>query len=133
MRNFQSLLKANKRFHEAGFKGNPDQLTWQDILYEYLALADPVDAAKRYQANRAGMRREFGETEVHTTQWIAALGWLGQFDPEVSSDWPTAVCFVKEGKRTYVAYNAKPETGTVKFSDGESFDVPPGLHCFESK
>ena len=131
VRNFQSLLKANKRFHVAGFKGNPDQLTtWQDVLYEYLALADPVDAAKRYQANRADMRREFGETEVHTTQWIAALGWLGQFDPEVSSDWPTAVSFVKEGKRTYVAYNAKQETETVEFSDGATFDVPPGLHCF---
>lgn len=132
--NFYSLIEANKRFHEAGFKGNASQVTtWQDILYEYLAFADPADAAERYQANEADIKIEFGETKVHTTQWIAALDRLGHFDADVAADWPTAVCFVKEGKRTYVAYNAGDQAKPVKFSDGAAFDVPPGLHCFDKK
>ena len=107
LQNFYSLIEANKRFHEAVFDGNASQVTtWQDILYEYLAFADPADAAERYQANEADIKIEFGETKVHTTQWIAALERLGHFDAKVGADWPTAVCFVKEGQRTYVAYNA---------------------------
>ena len=131
MKNFNCLLTANKRFHEAGFEGDANRLTtWQDILYEYLALADPVDAAQRFQLNKADFESEFGETKVHTTQWIEALRRLGQYDPDVAADWPTAVSFIKQGRRTYVVYNANLQTKPVKFSDGATFEVPQGLHYF---
>ena len=130
-RNFDSLVAANKRFHDAGFDGDGEKLTtWQDIVFGYLALADPVEAQRRYDANGFDAKSEFGETKVHTTQWIAALKSLGRYDASVRSNWPTAVCFVNNGKRIYVVYNASSETQTVEFSDKASFDVPPGLHRF---
>ena len=132
-RNFASLQAANKRFHSAGFDGDPEKLTtWRDILYEYLALADPADAQKRYLAE-GEVKSEHGETKVHTTQWIGALKSLGQYDAATQADWPTAVAFIDQGKRTYVVYNAHSQTKSVKFSDGATFDVPQGLHRFKPK
>jgi len=131
LKNFESLIAANERFHNAGFDGDPKKFDkWQDIIFEYLALADPADAAKRYQANGADAKSEFGEPKVHTTQWIAALSDLGQFDSTVQANWPTAVAFNREGKPNYVVYNGAEETKSVKFTDGATFEVPPGLHCF---
>ena len=131
LKNFESLIAANERFHNAGFDGDPKKFDkWQDIIFEYLALADPADAAKRYQANGADAKSEFGETKVHTTQWIAALSDLGQFDSTVQANWPTAVAFNREGKPNYVVYNGAEETKSVKFTDGATFEVPPGLHRF---
>ena len=128
--NFDSLVAANQRFHKAGFEGDAENLTtWRDIIYEYLALADPADAAKRYRA--AGeIKNEFGETKVHTTQWSAALTSLGQYDVSIQSDWPTAVAFNKQGQRSYVVYNGSKQTKPIKFSDGATFNVPRGLHRF---
>ena len=130
-RNFAALVAANKRFHNAGFDGDADKLThWQDIIFEYLALADPVEANRRYQANGVDTNSEFGETKVHTTQWIAALKSLGQYDESVRANSPTALCFSNQGKTIYLAYNAGSKTNTVTFTDGTKFDVPPGLHQF---
>ena len=93
-RNFDSLVAANKRFHGAGFDGDAERLTvWQDILYEYLALIDPVDAERQYLVNGVDQKSEFGETKVHTAQWIAALKSLGRYEASVEANWPTAVCF----------------------------------------
>ena len=133
-RNFGSLLESNKRFHNAGFDGDPNKLTsWQDIVHEYLALADPADAKKRHRVNGAEVNSEFGETKVHTAQWIAAFEKLGHFDSTVQADSPTAVCFKKRAKRTYLAYNSTSRTQTVTFSDGATFQVKPGLHSFTGK
>ena len=130
-RNFAALVAANKRFHNAGFDGDADKLThWQDIIFEYLALAEPVEADRRYQANGVDTNSEFGETKVHTTQWIAALKSLGQYDESVRANSPTALCFSNQGKTIYLAYNAGSKTSTVTFNDGAKFDVPPGLHQF---
>ena len=130
-RNFDSLVAANKRFHNAGFEGDAEKLTtWQDIVFEYLALSDPVDADRRYQNNGANSKSEFGETKAHTAQWIAALKSLGKYDESVRANWPTAVSFTNKDKQIYVVYNASSETKPVKFSDGTSFDVPSGLHRF---
>ena len=132
-RNFESLLTANQRFHNAGFEGDPEQLTtWQDLIYEHLAFADAADAEKRYHAG-GDFESEFGETKVHTTQWIAALKSLGYYDATTRADCPTAVSFVKKGERTYIVYNASPQMRIVKFSDGKAFDAPQGLHRFKAK
>ena len=130
-RNFDSLVDANRRFHNAGFAGEAEKLTtWQDIIFEYLAFADPVEADRRYQANAANAKSEFGETKVHTTQWIAALNSLGRYDDSIRANWPTAVCFTKDNNRIYVVYNAGSKIRRVTFSDGSSFEVQPGLHQF---
>jgi endoglucanase Acf2 len=45
--NLDDLRASNKNFHEAGFDGDPLSYDrWQDILAEYLALADPDAATK---------------------------------------------------------------------------------------
>lgn len=133
-RNFASLLAANKRYHNAGFDGDPEKLTaWQDIVHEYLAFADPADARQRHSVNGAAVKSEFGETKVHTAQWISALEQLGQYDSIVQADSPTAVCFINEGKRVYVVYNGSADTKAVTFSDGATFQVPHGLHRLKSR
>ena len=129
--NFAALQASNKRFHNAGFDGDPNKLTrWQDIIFEYLALADPIEADRLYQANGVDTNSEFGETKAHTAQWIAALKSLGQYDESVRANSPTALCFTKLDKTIYIAYNASSKTSTVTFTDGAKFDVPPGLHQF---
>ena len=133
-RNFDYLVAANRRFHNAGFDGDAEKpTTWQDILFEYLALADPDDAAQRYRAlNATDHQSEFGETKVHTTQWIATLGSLGQYDASIQADCPTAVVFEKQDTRSYVVYNSSTENRSVTFSDGTTFDVPNGLHRYQA-
>ena len=133
-RNFKGIVTANRNFHNGGFKGNPDKLeTWQDILLEYQALAAPERAAKSFQSISDQLRSEHGETKVHTVQWIQALESLGQFDPQVRGNIPTSVTFMHQGKRNYVVYNGKSQNEKVTFSDGATFDVPPGIHTFQTK
>ena len=130
-RNFQNMLKANRDFHQGGFPGEPDRLDrWQDILHQYLAMSDPKEAAVRRAKNGKGLPSEFGETAAHTEHWISSLAALGHFNATIQGDYPISAVFQKEGKRVYVIYNLQPQTLTVRFSDGEIFEVPPGLNQF---
>ena len=129
--NFQGLVESNRNFHRGGFEGDPDTFDrWQDLVAEYRALSDPAAAAKRFQANGRRKESEFGETKMHTTQWISSLAELGRFDATIRANHPTAVTFVKNGKRTYVVYNTDSSDKQVTFSDKATFRVPSGLHMF---
>ena len=95
-RNFSNLETANGNFHRLGFPGNPDKFDrWQDILFQYLALADPAEALTRYGKLGPGHVSEFGETRTHTRQWLDALNALGTFKAGVGADHPLAVAFSK--------------------------------------
>ena len=130
LRNHQDLVKSNQSYH-TGFEGDPKRFDrWQDILYEHLAMADPVEAEKRFRSNGSDEKSEFGETKLHTQQWITAFNSLGQFDDSVFADHFAAVVFKKGPVRNYVVSNTDRENRRVKFSDGAAFDVPFGLHVF---
>jgi endoglucanase Acf2 len=131
LRNFKNMLESNHSFHTLGFEGDADGIDkWHDILCEYLALADPDGALDLYEATGGAEKGEFGETPLHTRQWLASLQSLGRFDAGNRADHPTAAAFVKGGEKTYVVFNARAATIRVRFSDGTEHDVPPGLHVF---
>jgi endoglucanase Acf2 len=127
-KNLIDLRSSNTNFHNAGFPGPADSLDrWQDIIYEYQALADPEQAATRFRSLGATHESEFGETRTHTLQWLGALGELGQVDASVLANHPTAVAFKKAGKARYVVYNAGASPLSVRFSDGKRVRAEPGL------
>jgi endoglucanase Acf2 len=132
-RNFRNMLASNRRFHEAGFAGDPGGIDrWHDVLYQYLAFADPQQAWARYEKSGRQRPSEFGETQVHTRQWLLAFDALGRFTPAITADHPTAAVFTKHATRTYVIFNARPEAQKVRFSDGVEHQAPPGLHAFSN-
>ena len=98
---------------------------WQDIFAKYQALADP-------QAALAGWDRwgsvELGDTRTHTLHWMLSLDRMGIPDPEVLADTPLYTVFRRaDGRKTYLAYNAGKAPLTVRFSDGKSLVVEPGV------
>ena len=130
-RNFNAMLASNENFHRGGFDGDPLSIDrWQDVLHEYLALADPVLANRSHSRNGRAAKSEFGETKVHTQQWLSSLGELGRFDERIRANHPLAATFIGKNGMTYVVYNAGQESVKVTFSDGQAFEVPPGLHSF---
>ena len=129
--NFQNMLASNRNYHKDGFDGDARHIDrWHDVLYQYLAFADPQQALADYDKRGRQQPSEFGETKVHTQQWLLALAALGRFDATIRADSPTAVVFTKEGKKTYVIDNANTKARRVTFSDGFQREVPPGLHAF---
>ena len=130
-RNFQNILSSNRNFHQGGFEGDPEKLDrWQDILLQYLALADSKDAIVRYSQYEQSPA-EFGATKLHTKQWLGSLNYFGSPNFRARGDHPTStVLATKSGKKTYIVFNAKRTTKTVRFSDDRSFKVPHGYHVF---
>ncbi len=131
LRNYQNMLASNRRFHRAGFDGDADRLDrWHDVLRQYLAFADAKRAELRYDQHGLDLESEFGETKLHTRQWLQSLRWLGRFDRSTRANHPTAAVFVSQGTKTYVVDNADGAPRTVRFSDGVKVNAPPGLHAF---
>ncbi|MGJ8658043.1 MAG: glycosyl hydrolase [Akkermansiaceae bacterium] len=125
LRNLKNLDTANHSFHTKGFEGDPNNYDkWQDILAEYLALADP-NTAKKLALKITNS--EHGETKTHTLQWISSLQQLGTPDPKTRSNHPTAIAFTN-GYVTYIPTTDKPTT--IVFTDGKTtktIQANPGL------
>jgi len=120
-RNRNNLNNANRSFHTNGFEGEPNKFDrWQDVLAEYLALADPAAALQESMKLKDS---ELGETKTHTYQWITSLAILGPFDATVQANHPTAMAF----KNGYVTYNPTSEPIIVEFSDGKTIRAMPGI------
>ena len=103
--------------------GQPD--IWQDVLWEYLALADPNLALSYYFAD-IDYEPFDGESRAHTMHWLYNLKKMGRVDTTIFADIATYAVFRDAaGDLTYVAYNADPADRLVTFSDGFSFTVGP--------
>lgn len=113
------IANYNEMAAESG--GTPT--VWQDILWQYLALADPDRALAEFQAN-PGYAPEEGESRTHTLYWITALDQLGTLNTDVRSNTPFNAVFEKDGINTYCAYNPGSTDLLVNFTDGTSFTVP---------
>jgi len=114
VRNYDEVVRLNR--------GAP--LTWRDLLWMYLALANP-DRALCSLENDRYFAPEFGNSMAMTYHWISNLAALGQLDTEVTADIPTYAVFAKAKKRTHLAFNPTDRSVRVTFSDGVSVDVPP--------
>jgi hypothetical protein len=90
----------------------------------YRALADPVGALQAWTNRPADFKPEAGNSLAHTYAWIAALSDLGQIDRTVSADTPWAAVFLKDGRRTHVAWNLAAVPREVVFSDGVRLVCP---------
>ncbi len=98
---------------------------WQDILWQYLALADPSLALSYYYADNDYAPFD-GESRAHTLHWLYNLKKMGRPDTTVLADISTYAVFkTPSGDRTYVAYNAGPQPRQVSFTDGFSMTVGP--------
>ncbi|MEA4882717.1 MAG: glycosyl hydrolase [Clostridia bacterium] len=94
--------------------------TWHDIVYSYLAMADPDMALGLW---KEGFTPEFGETRAHTFHWLHSLEAFGRPDAQVTADTALYAVFSKDGRRTYVAYNPADAERLVHFSDGAVLTV----------
>lgn len=90
---------------------------WGDLVVMFGALNDPKSAAAYIDANPE-CKLEGGNTHAFMYQWIGTLDRLGLNDAAVFADYPFANVFIKDGQKTYVAYNFGSEPLTVRFSDG---------------
>jgi endoglucanase Acf2 len=123
LRNLENLKSANRSFHQNGFEGDPENFDrWQDILAEYLALADPASAKKLLNTMKES---ELGEPMTHSLQWIHSMEKLGSLDTTISSNHPTAIAF-KNGYAIYIP-RTNEQSVNVKFSNGKTIKAAPGL------
>ncbi|MBI5169144.1 MAG: carbohydrate-binding protein [Candidatus Eisenbacteria bacterium] len=100
-------------------------IIWQDLLWEYLALADPNLALSHYFAN-SNYTPFDGESRAHTLHWLFNLKKMGRVETTIRADVPTYAVFRDPGGYlTYVAYNAGAADRLVTFTDGYSFTVGP--------
>lgn len=109
-----------KNYNELMTKVNNVNL-WADLVYGYVALADPELAMSKWDPT---ITPEFGETRAHTYHWIGNLQVLGRVDTTVTADTTLYAVFNKNGVKTYVAYNAGDQEIAVTFSDGQKLTVP---------
>ena len=110
-------------------KNGGEPTVWQDVLWSYLALADPEAAIQRFESD-AGYWPEAGDSKARTYHWLSALGGLGQVDPSVVSNAPHSAVFINGQTRTYVAYNPNDTDTQVTFSDGQTLCVPAGVQHY---
>jgi hypothetical protein len=113
-RNFEALHKANK--------GDPR--LWREIIWMYLALADPGKALAMYKDN-PHFEPEFGSSKAFAYQWLHALRSFGQVDTTVTADVATYAVLSDGQTRHHAAFNARSKKVTVSFSDGVKLELGP--------
>lgn len=97
--------------------------SWNDILWSYMALADPDKAITQFEAD-PDYNVEFAESKAHTYHWLHNLRVLGNPDNSTyATNSSTAIVFTNGSQKTYVAFNPSSSTKTVTFSDGYSMSV----------
>ncbi len=98
---------------------------WGDLVAMFGALSDPAPAVA-YLAATPNPKLEAGNSLPFMDQWVHTLARLGQVDASVTADSWLHTAFVRDGHRTYVAYNGAAAPRTVTFSTGVKLAVPAG-------
>jgi endoglucanase Acf2 len=126
-RNMDALAQESATYQKHGKKPRnaPPKDIWQDIFAKYLALADPAQALKNW--DRWGSVNT-GDSRTHTLHFMMSLEAMGTPDFGVTADTTLYSVFKRaDGQRTYLAFNAGTAPITVKFSDGKTLAVAPGV------
>ncbi len=97
---------------------------WNELFWEYYALADPDKALEFYKTQPHGESQPSppSETDAHYYHWMHNLCALGPYNPAISANTPSYAVFGEY----YVAFNPGAEDITATFSSGVSFKVPAG-------
>ena len=105
-----------------------------NVLLSYLQRHDPAQAAEVFDNLRAKkMNAAMNADTAHMTYWAthSHIAW-GELDFGVRADYPCARAFVKNGKRTLMAYNCGDRPRKVRFfaADGKSVgEIDAAPHC----
>ncbi|MFT5516256.1 MAG: endoglucanase Acf2 [Rhodothermales bacterium] len=114
-----------ENYEEIVFERSGQPNVWKDVLWEYLALADPNLALSYYFAD-PGYEPFDGESRAHTMHWLYNLKKMGHMDTTVTADVATYSVFRDQADDvTYIAYNAGSVERLVTFSDGYTLTVAP--------
>jgi endoglucanase Acf2/chitodextrinase len=97
---------------------------WQDIIWEFQALADAPTALAQFRSQAGSYSVEEGESRAHTFYWLKNLSTVGTVDRTVTADTPLYAVFTTNGVRNHQAANMSGSAITVHFSDGVSLSVP---------
>lgn len=115
-RNYETMVNENK---------GTDFNAWEDLVYMYLAISNPTEAANMFAAQASSMVPEQGNSKANAYHWIHNLDTLGTQDPDITSDYPLYAVFNKNGHKTYVVYNMTESEKIVSFSDGTVITAAP--------
>lgn len=127
MGRFPEYVKKNHdRIVEKREKGSDYNNGWGDLVVMFNSLQDSQMAVDYLEKN-PDCSLEGGNTHAFMSHWIHTLNRLGRNDRTVTSAHPWVNVFVKDGKRTYVAYRFGNSVKKIKFSDGFEMIAKPGM------
>ncbi len=125
MGRFPDYVKKNhERIVEKREKGSDYNNGWGDLVVMFNALSDPEMAASYIDENPE-CSLEGGNTHAFMYHWIHTLERLGRNDSGVTADHPFVNIYLKDGKKTYAAYNFQMVPLKVTFSDGFEMIAAP--------
>jgi endoglucanase Acf2 len=102
---------------------------WRDLWWNLWAMVD-ADASIADYNSVSSYEPEAGESKAHTYHWLhtfKALGRIKTGTGELTSDYPAALAFVKDGVTNYVVYNFTDQDIAVRYSDGNTITAAPGF------
>jgi endo-1,3(4)-beta-glucanase len=100
---------------------------WRDVWWNIWAMTDGQAAVNDLLSYGFNYPPEQGETKAHTYHWVYTfkqLGHLATGTGSLTANHPAAVAFIKNGSKTYLAYNFENTAKFVTFSDGMALNVP---------
>lgn len=125
MGRFPDYVQTNfDRIVEVREKGDDFNNGWGDLVVMFGALSDPA-MATAYLDGNPNCSLEGGNTHAFMYHWTHTLDTLGRNDSSVTADSPFTNVYLKEGKKTYAAYNFQNKPLKVTFSDGTSLLAKP--------
>jgi endoglucanase Acf2 len=118
------VKKNYDRIVEKREKGDDFNNGWGDLVVMFGALNDPATGTA-YMDALPSCSLEGGNTHAFMYHWLHTLDTLGLNEATVVADHPFTNVFLKDGQKTYVAYNFGTEPLNVTFSDGKKLVVKP--------
>ena len=106
---------------------------WRDLWWNLWAMTDARSSLEDYIDHGLNYDTEAGESKAHTYHWLHTFDQLGQLkvSNELTSDYPSALVFEKEGVLTYVIYNFSSQPLYVSFSNGKIITASPNSFTVE--
>ena len=120
------VKKNHNRIVKKREKGHDYNNGWGDLVVMFNSLQDSEMAAN-YLGNNPDCSLEGGNTHAFMYHWIHTLNRLGGNDRSVTSAHPWVNIYVKNGKKTYAAYQFASSPKKIKFSDGFAMIAKPGM------
>ena len=125
MGRYPDYVKKNHDFLVSKRKGGSDYNNgWGDLVVMFNALSDPK-AAVSYLDQNPQCSLEGGNTHAFMYHWVNTFDRLGRNDRSVTSDHLFTNVYLKDGKKTYAAYNFGEKPLKVRFSDGSEMTAKP--------